>query len=97
MQVPASDEALEAIVKVEFIGIAPDTDDDHCPTVWVDIDAGELLLQGWTADIQTQAECEETSPANSPVPGGETIVRIPARMVPILRRACDAIEHSDVR
>lgn len=32
---------------LEFVGIDPNTDRDHCPTVWVDPDAQELLIQGW--------------------------------------------------
>lgn len=31
---------------VEFGGIDPDTDRDHCPTVWADAEAQEILLQG---------------------------------------------------
>lgn len=46
---------------VEFIGIDPHTDRDHCPTVWADADAQELLLQGWKPDAATQTACESTS------------------------------------
>lgn len=80
-------------MSVEFIGIDPDTDRDHCPTVWIDPEAGELLIQGWDSDTATRADCESTSPANGPVPDGQAIVRLPARMVPVIREACDAIEQ----
>lgn len=80
-------------MSVEFIGIDPDTDRDHCPTVWVDAEAGELLLQGWEPDASTRAQCDATSPANGPVPEGEAIVRIPARMIAMVREACDVIEQ----
>jgi hypothetical protein len=82
---------------VEFVGIDPDTDRDHCPTVWVDPENQEILLQGWKPSPETQAECEGRSPANGPVPSGEEIVRLPARMVPMIREACDAIERSQLR
>ncbi|MFE0273819.1 hypothetical protein ACFWZY_17125 [Streptomyces sp. NPDC058992] len=82
---------------LQFIGIDPDTDRDHCPTVWVDQEKQELLLQGWKPDSTTHGACEASSPANGPVPEGEAIVRIPARMVPMIREACDAIERAQLR
>ncbi|MEU7239937.1 hypothetical protein [Streptomyces sparsogenes] len=82
---------------VEFVGIDPDTDRDHCPTVWADREAQEILLQGWKPDARTQAQCQGTSPANGPVPDGEAIVRIPARMIPMIREACDAVERARLR
>lgn len=82
---------------IEFIGIDPDTDRDHCPTVWADADAGEILFQGWKPDATTQAACESSSPANGSVPDTEAIIRIPARMVPMIREACDAVERAHVR
>ncbi|WP_416483094.1 hypothetical protein [Streptomyces sp. CL12] len=82
---------------VEFVGIDPETDRDHCPTVWADAEAQEILLQGWKPSIETQAECEATSPANASVPDTEAIVRIPARMIPMIREACDAVERAQLR
>ncbi|MFH8487358.1 hypothetical protein [Streptomyces longisporoflavus] len=81
---------------VQFIGIDPATDRDHCPTVWVDPEAGEILVQGRKPEARTEAECEATSPANGPVPGNEAIIRIPARMVPSIR-TCDALERAELR
>ncbi|MFI9394353.1 hypothetical protein ACIG53_26120 [Streptomyces bauhiniae] len=81
---------------VEFVGIDPDTDRDHCPTVWADAEAQEILLQGWKPSTETQSECQATSPANGPVPANEAIVRIPARMIPLIREACDAIERAQL-
>ncbi|MFF8901830.1 hypothetical protein ACF082_30605 [Streptomyces lydicus] len=82
---------------VEFVGIDPNTDRDHCPTVWADEEAQEILLQGWKPSPETQAECEGTSPANGSVPDSEAIVRIPARMIPMIREACDAVERAQLR
>lgn len=82
---------------VEFVGIDPNTDRDHCPTVWADTEAQEILLQGWKPTPETQTECEESSPANGSVPDSEAIVRIPARMIPMIREACDAVERAQLR
>ncbi|MCT2593637.1 hypothetical protein LHJ74_27660 [Streptomyces sp. N2-109] len=82
---------------VEFVGIDPNTDRDHCPTVWVDAEAQEVLLQGWKPTPETQTDCAASSPANGPVCDSEAIVRIPARMIPMLREACDAVERAQLR
>jgi hypothetical protein len=63
--------------------------------VWADAD--EILLQGWKPSTEPQAECEASSPANGSVPDSEAIVRIPARMIPMIREACDAVEHAQLR
>lgn len=73
-----------------FFGKDPDTDDEHCPSVWVDDSRAELLFQGWNTDEATQARCLEYGS----VPDTETIIRVPARMVPQIRKACDAAERA---
>lgn len=75
---------------LRFIGIDPATDGDECPTVWVDDSTADLVVQGWKADERTEAECRETGK----LPDTEAVVRIPARMVPIVRKACDAAERA---
>lgn len=77
-------------MSLQFFGKDPNTDDDHCPTVWVDDAKAELLFQGWNTDEVTQAECLQYGS----VPDTETIIRIPARMVPQIRKACDAAERA---
>ncbi|MGR3933242.1 hypothetical protein [Streptomyces sp. BRA346] len=76
-----------------FVGIDPNTGDGECPTVWVDKDADEIVIQGWKAGETMQAECLRTGA----IPETEAVVRIPARMAPILREACDAIERTELR
>ncbi|MEU1664578.1 hypothetical protein ABZ547_13350 [Streptomyces sparsogenes] len=76
-----------------FVGIDPNTGDGECPTVWVDRDAEEIIIQGWKVDETTRAECLQTGP----IPETEAVVRIPARMAPILREACDAVERAELR
>ncbi|MGW2037431.1 hypothetical protein [Streptomyces virginiae] len=80
-----------------FVGIDPNTDLEHCPTVWADEEAGELVLQGWKASPALRATCEASSPAKSSIPDSEEVIRIPARMVPMIREACDAVERSTVQ
>lgn len=76
---------------LRFIGIDPNTGGGNCPAVWVDEKQDgekELVFQGWLPDEATEAACAE----NSPRPDTEGIVRIPARMVPLIREACDVAE-----
>lgn len=89
----------EAAVSLLFIGIDPNTGDDESPTVWVDQDKQELVLQGWKPDPTLEAECAAfTVPGHAVgIPEHEAVVRIPARMVPMIREACDAVERSTDR
>ncbi|WEB40829.1 MULTISPECIES: hypothetical protein [Streptomyces] len=73
-----------------FFGKDPDTDEDHCPSVWVDEKQADLLLQGWKADEATEDECRKYGS----IPDTEALIRIPARMVPQIRKACDAAERA---
>lgn len=77
---------------IHFVGIDPETDEDGCPTVWVDRSTSDLLIQGYEADERTIAQCEALSPARAPIPDGEGILRVPARMVSIIREACDELD-----
>jgi hypothetical protein len=80
---------LEAIMALRFVGIDPNTDTGQCPTVWVDEESAEVVVQGWLPDEAMLAECLATGA----IPATEGVVRIPARMVKILREACDAAER----
>jgi hypothetical protein len=72
-------------VKLQFIGIDPNTSSGNCPTVWFDKDTDEIVIQGWKADEAMTAECLKAGP----IPDHEAVVRLPARMAGILREACD--------
>ncbi|RKN50089.1 hypothetical protein D7231_35820 [Streptomyces klenkii] len=78
---------------LRFMGIDPATDGDECPTAWVDEETADIVMQGWLADEATTAECLATGK----IPETEAVVRIPARMVPIIRKACDAAEAAELR
>ncbi|MFI7351853.1 hypothetical protein ACIBSR_37065 [Streptomyces sp. NPDC049936] len=73
---------------LRFIGIDPDTDKDHCPTVFLDEERGEFVIQGWKAD----GALEDQVRAAGVLPDHETVVRVPMRMVHIMREACDAAD-----
>ncbi|MGW4236328.1 hypothetical protein ACWEJP_05675 [Streptomyces sp. NPDC004749] len=80
---------------LRFIGIDPHTGEGESPTVWVDQEKRELVLQGWKAGPELTAECPafEVPGHARGIPEHETLVRIPARMVRLIREACDAVER----
>ena len=78
-----------------FIGIDPSTGDGESPTVWVELEKGELVIQGWKPEPELQAECARFEvPGHAiGIPENEAVVRVPARMVSMIREACDALEQ----
>lgn len=83
-------------MSVRFIGVDPDSEQGDSPTVWVDSDKQELLIQGWKATPDEEARCYDagTAPGHEPgVPAHEALVRVPARMARIIKEACDALER----
>ncbi|MFF7067286.1 hypothetical protein [Streptomyces pseudovenezuelae] len=85
-------------MSLRFIGIDPNTGQGESPTVWVDEDRAELVIQGWKPDSETLAECAafEVPGHATGIPEHEGVVRVPARMVKILREACDAAERAQL-
>ncbi|MEC3995088.1 hypothetical protein VSR01_16710 [Actinacidiphila sp. DG2A-62] len=81
-------------MSLRFIGIDPNTGDEESPTVWVDEEKLDIVFQGWE-DEATSAEAGAfTVPGHAVgVPAGEAVIRIPARMVPMIREACDVVEQ----
>ncbi|MEU1310326.1 hypothetical protein ABZ419_15710 [Streptomyces cinnamoneus] len=75
---------------LRFIGIDPNSGDGECPTVWFDEDRREFVFQGWKADEELRATCLETGP----IPPGEAVIRLPARMARMIREACDVAERA---
>lgn len=86
-------------MSLRFIGIDPNTKTADSPTVWVDQEKQELVLQGWKPGPDLEAECAAfEAPGHAVgIPDHEAVIRIPARMVPMIREACDAIERTDDR
>ncbi|MEU1508745.1 hypothetical protein [Kitasatospora sp. NPDC005748] len=81
---------------LEFVGIDPETEDKGSPTVWVDRTSDEIVVQGWRADtalLDAIGGTEWVPGHETGIPDPENVVRIPARMIPILRKACDDAER----
>ena len=85
-------------MSLQFVGIDPQTGEGESPTVWVDQEKREFVFQGWMPDAQTAAECEAFEMPGHAVgiPDGEAVVRIPARMASMIRKACDALDGPDL-
>ncbi|MFJ3900111.1 hypothetical protein [Streptomyces sp. NPDC090025] len=81
---------------LQFIGIDPSTGGGGSPTVWVDEETADLVLQGVKAEAVLEALVSDTewvAGHERGIPPHETVIRIPARMVPILRKACDVADR----
>ncbi|MEU8812458.1 hypothetical protein ACN6LC_004484 [Streptomyces violaceoruber] len=90
---------------LRFVGIDPNTGGEGSPTVWVEEESADLVLQGEEAHELLKdlvGSNEWVAGHRAGIPPHERVIRIPARMVSILREACDAAEraaaeHRDVR
>ncbi|MFI7017893.1 hypothetical protein [Streptomyces sp. NPDC050164] len=78
---------------LRFIAKDPNTDGANCPTVWVDVERQEIVMQGWKVDEETRADCL----TSGPIPNNEEVVRLPVRMLAAIREACDVAERSAVQ
>ncbi|MBW8087614.1 MULTISPECIES: hypothetical protein [Streptomyces] len=83
---------------LQFIGIDPDTGKNGSPTAWVDPESADIVIQSYTADDATRTQCVQTpAPGHAPgIPEHETVIRIPARLIPVLREACDVAERAQL-
>jgi hypothetical protein len=90
---------------LRFVGIDPNTGGEGSPTVWVEEESADLILQGEEADELLKSlvgSTEWVAGHKTGIPPHERVIRIPVRMAAILREACDAAEraaaeHRDVR
>ncbi|MGM9381955.1 hypothetical protein [Streptomyces antibioticus] len=85
-------------MRLRFIGIDPETGKNGSPTAWVDPETADIVIQSYIADAETRAQCVANSaPGHAEgIPDHETVVRVPARLVPVLREACDAAERAQL-
>ncbi|MEU6709089.1 hypothetical protein [Streptomyces wuyuanensis] len=83
-------------MSLQFIGIDPNTGDHESPTVWIDQERKEIVFQGWKPGPALEAECAafEVPGHAHGIPDNEAVIRIPARMVNMIREACDAVERA---
>ncbi|MBW8093590.1 MULTISPECIES: hypothetical protein [Streptomyces] len=85
---------------LRFVGMDPNTGGEGSPTVWVEEGSADLVLQGEEAEALLKdmiGSTEWVSGHARGIPAHERVIRIPARMVPILREACDVAERETVR
>ena len=82
-----------------FVGIDPPTGSEGSPTVWVDPATSDLVIQGWRTDVTTETACAEFEvPGHKTgIPAHEAVIRLPARVVSVLREACDVAEQAELR
>ncbi|MFB7215411.1 hypothetical protein [Streptomyces sp. NPDC056255] len=82
---------------LRFVGIDPNTGGEGSPTVWVEEESSDLIFQGEEADALLKTEVGSTQwvPGHrAGIPPHERVIRIPAHMVSIVRKACDAAERT---
>lgn len=70
---------------LHFIARDPETNGDHCPTVWFDDEALEFIFQGWKPGTDLEAKCRE----DGPIPENEAVVRLPIRMAEALKEVLE--------
>jgi hypothetical protein len=76
--------ALEAEMRLSFIGITPDTPSNGCPAVYVDEDTGEFWFQG---ESVTDPEALAEVARHSPIGARESVVKLPPVMGAIIVEA----------
>ncbi len=84
-------------VALRFKGIDPDTPNGGSPTVWLEDEKAEIVIQGWLPDQEMPRTVGETDwvPGHPVgVPDHEGVVRVPVRMIPALRKARDDAERA---
>ena len=82
---------------LRFIDIDPNTPNGGSPTVWLEDEKAEIVIQGLLPDREmhrTISETEWVEGHEIGVPSHEGVVRLPVRMIPILRKACDEAERA---
>ncbi|RSO28309.1 hypothetical protein DMH15_28140 [Streptomyces sp. WAC 06725] len=70
-------------MRLRFLGIIPNTPDTDSPTIWLDEESGDLLIQSYRATEAEVKACQEIGsiPGHSTdVPEHEVIIRLPKVM-----------------
>ncbi|MFR9723268.1 hypothetical protein ACL02R_07835 [Streptomyces sp. MS19] len=76
-------------MRLRFLGIIPNTGKDDSPTIWLDEDTGDLLIQSYTATEEEVKACQEIGSLpghGTGVPGHESIIRLPKAMIQYIPR-----------
>ncbi|MET7639813.1 hypothetical protein [Streptomyces sp. NPDC005438] len=75
-----------------FLGIISNTPTDESPTIWLDSETGDLLIQSYRATPDEVRKCQEVGsvPGHSTeVPDHEVMVRLPAEMLQYIHQLAD--------
>jgi hypothetical protein len=76
-------------MRLRFLGIIPNTPNVDSPTIWLDEDTGDLLIQSYKGTDEEVKACQEIGsiPGHSTdVSDHETIIRLPKVMRQFLPR-----------
>lgn len=76
-------------MRLRFLGIIPDTGKDDSPTIWLDEDTGDLLIQSYRATEEEVKACQEIGSVpghGTDVPDHEEIIRLPKVMLQYIPR-----------
>lgn len=68
---------------LKFLGIMPDTPVTDSPTIWLEEETDDLIIQSYKADDETISEAQRVGsiPGHSTqIPEHETVIRLPAVM-----------------
>lgn len=68
---------------LRFLGINPNTPDDGSPTIWLEEETGDLIIQSYKVDEAVLAQCRQTGE----IPSHETVIRLPPQMLQFLPHA----------
>lgn len=74
---------------LRFIAISPTTGDNESPTIWLDEDTGDVIIQSYTANEATVREAQRVGSIpghNTEIPSHESMIRLPANMLPAVAR-----------
>ncbi|MFF3005646.1 hypothetical protein ACFVTF_22855 [Kitasatospora sp. NPDC057940] len=82
---------------LRFLGIWPNTPDNGSPTIWLEEETGDLIIQSWFADEATIKKAQEVGSIpghTTDVPPHEGVFRLPQNMIQFIPRPDD--EDPDV-
>lgn len=68
---------------LKFLGIIDDTPVNKSPTIWMEEETGDLIIQSYAADDETVTEAQRVGsiPGHSTeIPEEESMIRLPASM-----------------
>lgn len=72
---------------LRFLGINPGTPSNGSPTIWLDEETGDYIVQSYKVDDATIAECRQTGD----IPDHETVIRLPKVMMQFFPEVNDGV------